>query len=188
MNQNMNMDSLNKVINTYKKSFGIWFPEEVYKWKARITYKSNWNLESNDISNMIAQSFSDAGNLLSSNMYFPYRMMKEFSEKEPETVRSMFYNLYDETVDLLMRIKAFINSANELLNKYWDPGKNHYQDLHAISVYLAFEFPNKYFIYKPSVSRKICSYLDCDIVSDDRVQMFINYISVCNEFKTISFK
>ena len=180
MYQNINIDKLNKVINTYKKSFNIWFPEEVYKWKARKTYKEKWNLESNDILNMITQSFSDAGNLLMSNMYFPFGMIKGFAEKEPETVRSMFFNLYDETVDLLMRIKSFINTSNELLTKYWDPGKNHYQDLHAISVYLAFEYPNKYYIYKPSVSRKICSYLECNIASDDRVQTYINYINVCD--------
>ena len=185
MNQNLNMENLNKVISTYKKAFNIWFPDEVYKWKASKTYKENWNLEANDILDMINKSFADTGNLLMSNMYFPFGMIKGFAEKEPEKVRSMFSNLYDETVDLLMRIKAFINSSNELLNKYWDSGKNHYQDLHAISVYLAFEFPNKYYIYKPSVSRKICSFLDCDISSDDRVQMYINYIEVCNKVRTI---
>ena len=185
MNQGINMDKLNKVMTTYKKAFNIWFPDEVYKWKARKTYKANWNIDSNNMSNMIAKSFSDAGNLLSSNMYFPYGMIKEFSEKEPDTVRNMFNNLYDENIDLLMRIKAFINSSNELLNKYWDSSKNHYQDLHAISVYLSFEFPNKYFIYKPSVSRKICSYIDCDINSEDRVQMYINYIDVCNNVREI---
>jgi len=185
MNQEINIENLNKILKAYKKSFNIWFPDEVYKWKASKTYKENWNLESDDILDMITKSFSDTGNLLMSNMYFPFGMIKGFAEKEPEKVRSMFYNLYDETVDLLTRIKSFINSSNELLNKYWDSGKNHYQDLHAISVYLAFEFPNKYYIYKPSVGRKVCNYLDFDISSDDRVQMYVNYVGVCNQVKSI---
>lgn len=185
MKQNLNMDKLNKVINTYKKSFDIWFPDEVYKWKASKTYKENWNLDSDDFLGMMNKAFADTNNLLMSNMYFPFGMIKSFTEKEPDKVKSMFLNLYDESIDLLVRIKSFINSSNELLNKYWDSGKNHYQDLHAISIYLAFEFPTKYYIYKPSVSKKICKYLDCDLTSEDRIQMYINYIDVCNEVKKV---
>lgn len=185
MNNNLNIDNLIKVIKTYKKSFDRWFPEEVYKWKASKTFNENWNIESNDILDMITRSFADSGNLLSSNMYFPFGMLKGFAEKEPETVRNMFNNLYDENIDLLMRIKSFINTSNELLAKYWDSGKNHYQDLHAISVYLSFRYPNKYFTYKPSVSKKICKFLDCDITNEDRVQVYINYVEVCSIVKQI---
>lgn len=185
MNNNLNIDNLIKVIKTYKKSFAIWFPEEVYKWKASKTFYKNWDLDSDDILDMITRSFADSGNLLSSNMYFPFGMLKGFAEKEPETVRNMFNNLYDESIDLLMRIKSFINTSNELLGKYWDSGKNHYQDLHAISVYLALRFPSKYFTYKPSVSKKICKFLDCDISNEDRVQVYINYVKVCSIVKQI---
>ena len=101
MNNNLNIDNLIKVIKTYKKSFDRWFPEDVYKWKASKTYKENWNLDSDDVLDMINKAFADTNNLLMSNMYFPFGMIKGFTEKEPETVRSMFYNLYDETVDLL---------------------------------------------------------------------------------------
>ncbi len=184
MKQNINIDKLNKIISTYKKSFNIWFQEEKYKWKARKTYKANWNLESNNLLEMITQSFSDTENLLTSNRYYPLGMIKEFAEKEPQTVRKMFYDLYDEKIDLSIRIKKFKNMSNDLLNRY-NPGKNHFQDLHAISVYLSFEFPSKYFMYKLSVNRRICNYLDCDIASDDKIQMYINYISVCNTVREV---
>ena len=46
MNNNLNIDNLVKVIKTYKKSFDIWFPEEVYKWKASKTFSKNWDIES----------------------------------------------------------------------------------------------------------------------------------------------
>ena len=185
MKGNINIVNLNKVLTTYKKSFKIWFPDELYKWKASKTFNENWNLETEDILDMISRAFSDAGNLLTSNMYFPLGMLKSFTEKEPETVRNMFNSLFDDSIDLSMRIKAYINNSNELLNKYWDPGKNHFQDLHAISVYLAFRFPNKYYMFKPSVSKKICQYLDCSISSEDRVQTYINYIEVCNEVREL---
>lgn len=185
MNNNVNIDNLKKIISAYKKSFNIWFQDEVYKWKASKTFNENWDLNDENILDMVIRSFSDAGNLLSSNMYFPFGMIKGFAEREPDTLKKMFYNLYDESLDLSIRIRTFINTSNELLNKYWDSSKNHYQDLHAISVYLAFRFPNKYYIYKPSVGKKICSYLDCDISNEDRIQMFIDYIKVCNSVKEL---
>ena len=185
MNQNIDIEKLSKVLKTYKKALNIWLPDEIYKWKASKTFAENWNLETEDILDMINKSFSNTGNLLNSNMYFPLGMLKGFAEKEPETVRNMFSDLFDESSDLLMRIKAYINTSNELLIKYWDSGKNHYQDLHAISVYLAFRFPEKYYIYKPSVSKKICNYLNCDISSEDRVQVYINYVNVCNLVKNL---
>lgn len=181
MNEKINIEKLNKVLNTYKKSFAIWFPNEIYKWKAVKLFNENWNIENKDILDTISRSFEEAGNLLSSNMYFPFGMLKGFAEKEPNTIREMFNNLYDENKDLEKRINEFINSSNELLNKYWDSSKNHYQDLHAISVYLSFKYPDKYYIYKPSVSKKICKYLEHDIFSDDKVQVYINYIQVCKK-------
>ena len=39
MNQEINIENLNKILKAYKKSFNIWFPDEVYKWKASKTYK-----------------------------------------------------------------------------------------------------------------------------------------------------
>ena len=183
MNQDFNTNNLDKVLKTYKKSFNIWFPEEVYKWKAVKTYKENWDINNESILDMITRAFSDTGNLLMSNMYFPFGMIKGFAEKEPETTRTMFNNLFDESIELTMRIKSFINSSNELLNKYWDSGKNHYQDLHAISVYLAFEFPDKYYIYKTSVSKKISKYLGADINDEDRIQVYANYVKLCNKVR-----
>lgn len=185
MSQNIIIDNYKKVLNAYKKSFNNWFPEEVYKWKARKTFVENWNLESDDIYDMVTRSFRDTENLLTANMYLPYGMIKSFAEKEPNTVRDMFQILFNEDVDLKSRINEFNNISNNLLNKYWEPGRHDYQDLHAISVYLSFKYPEKYYIYKPTVSKKICKFFGCDISSDDKIQTFINYLNVCNSVRNI---
>ena len=31
MDNNLNIENLNKILKVYKKSFDIWFPSEVYK-------------------------------------------------------------------------------------------------------------------------------------------------------------
>ncbi len=53
--------------------------------------------------------------------------------------------LYNESLPLAERYEAFRDGFDGYVKPL---GKNHYQDLHAVSVYLSFEYPEKYFIYK----------------------------------------
>ena len=118
MNQDFNTNNLDKVLKTYKKSFNIWFPEEVYKWKAVKTYKENWDINNESILDMITRAFSDTGNLLMSNMYFPFGMIKGFAEKEPETTRTMFNNLFDESIELTMVQESQLHIHKYIGNEY----------------------------------------------------------------------
>lgn len=96
----------------------------------------------------------DGGNLLTSAMYYPYRMMYTFAQREPETVRALFRGLFDEDKPLSLRYARFRDGCDACLERYrnaepaHDKAKNHYQDLRAVSVYLTFEFPDKYYLYK----------------------------------------
>ena len=75
----------------------------------------------------------------------------EYAHNFPEETRQGFIALYDETVPLLERIQKFIETAEELNKKFFGDKaaeKKHYQDLHAISVYLTFRYPEKYYFYK----------------------------------------
>ena len=56
--------------------------------------------------------------------------------------------LYNESIPLAQRYVDFRAAFDEF---YKPQGLNHYQDLHAISVYLTFEYPDKYYIYKYKV-------------------------------------
>ena len=76
------------------------------------------------------------------------KMIKEFAEKEPETVRQMFKNLFDENKDLYDRIVSFKVQSKQLVNKYWDPGKSDFQTENTITTYLWLRYPDKYYIYK----------------------------------------
>lgn len=97
---------------------------------------------------MYAEAFKEAHNLLAANMYWPYKMVITFAEKEPAKVRELFKMLYNESIPLAQRYVDFRAAFDEF---YKPQGLNHYQDLHAISVYLTFEYPDKYYIYKYKV-------------------------------------
>lgn len=153
-----NTMSIDDVLSRYKADFERIWKEERYKWAAVKHYKDTWKIDAPDFASMLAEGFSKAasgpGALLAGGMYYPYKMITAFAREDPETVRSMFLQLYDESLPLAFRYTEFRAGCDKCLAAYrgnWEDRskiQNHYQDLRAISVYLSFEYPDTYFLYK----------------------------------------
>ncbi len=145
------------IIEKYKDNFAAIDKDERYKWQAIATYKKFWNMDAPDFATMLNSAFKDTANLLRSGNYYPYKMLKVFAEKEPEQVRSLFKILYNENLPFEERRSKF----QEGFIEYYKPQKlSHYQDLHAISVYLTCEYPDKYYIYKYSIVKDFIKKID----------------------------
>ena len=151
-------DKIKYIIRHYKDNFDTVNNQERYKWEAVKWYKQNWDINAIDFAKMLSVAFEKAGNLLASGMYYAYRMLVEYATANPEKVRSLFKDLYNENISLPERYDSFRNGFDEYISELKNQtGKeyNHYQDLHAISVYLFFEYPERYFIYKSSMYTKM---------------------------------
>lgn len=138
-------EKIKDIIQSYKENFVEIDKGERYKWKAFAYYKKHWQIEAEDFVSMLTESLKAASNLLAGGMYYPYKMVVDYAKGEPETVRGLFRMLYDESLPLSERILRF----RESFEKHYSTKKlNHYQDIRAISVYLSFEYPEKYYLYK----------------------------------------
>ena len=145
------------IIQHYVDNFAEVNKQERYKWEAQHWYKQHWDINAANFAEMLKEAFSKEGNLLDSGRNsLAYTMLCKFAEEDPERVRSAFSLLYDEATPLEDRVTSFTAEfekwAKEMKDR--DPSRskklNDYQDLHAVSVYLSFEYPEKYFIYKAS--------------------------------------
>ena len=144
------------VVSLCKTDFDRIWADEKYKWIAAKHYKDTWDINAPDFASMLTDAFSQTYNLLAGGMYYAYKMICEFARQDPETVRGMFQTLYSEDIPLEVRYKEFRAGCDRCLEKYrasrpeTEQSKvlNHYQDLRAVSVYLSFEFPDTYFLYK----------------------------------------
>ena len=148
LKENKYGEKLREIVNAYKADFKRINEEERYKWEAVKHYKDNWDIDALDFADMVERAFAKTFNLLTSGQYFPLRMVKEISRDHPEEIRKLFKMLYDETLPLSKRFDDFRNEFDVFVE---ERNLNHYQDLHAISVYLTFEYPEKYYIYKYGV-------------------------------------
>ncbi len=171
-------EKIKSIISEYKKSFSAVNADERYKWEAIKCYKENWNINADNFADMLKSSFKQAYNLLNAGMYFPRRMLEAYAEEAPEVVRELFRNLYDEKRPFIERYMEFRAG----FDKRWPPkGLNHYQDMRAVSVYISFEYPEKYFMYKYKMYKAFkeeIGYTETTGNKDDEWK-WNNYLNVC---------
>jgi hypothetical protein len=152
---------LNNVLNGFVLEFDKhWNPDindEEYKWRAIATFQKNWDIDATDFVGMLRKAIPYKTNLLTSANYFPGGMLvNDLAGADPDEVRSMFRELYDESTSLNERVFSFSNRAEGIRKKYGnEKWKSHFQDARAISTYLWLRYPDKYYIYKYGVYLKV---------------------------------
>lgn len=181
---------LKEALVEYKKRFvQTQWPEEKYKWEAVKCFQLNWNIHSNDFTNMLKQALSQTGNLLASQNHFPLKMIEHFAEIAQEEVRAMFIELFDESKDIYARIDCFKRKSDSLLEEYGDNVKQHYQDENAICTYLWLRYPDIYYIYKFSEIQAVSQQLESNYTFkrgdyEDNIRHFLSlYNEICAELQ-----
>lgn len=175
-------DNVNsKILSRYRSELPSFWKDEKYKWEAVKWFQDKWDIDAEDFSEMFVEATKKHVNLLSSGNYFPIGMILEFATLYASRTREMFRVLFDESRDLSERIAFFTSEAEsirQLGNGKWN---NHYQDLHAISVYLTFMYPNKYFIYKYTELKKTIDALgdDFSFTNKTKPEFLIRVFDYC---------
>lgn len=182
---------LHDVLVKYKKFLSTkdWGKEELYKWKAIKTFQDNWNLDADNFSEMLERSLSETKNLLDTRYNFPRAMIVRMAEWAPNEVRYMFGALFNENDDVCARIEEFKQTSLTIFQKYNHGEGNHFQDEHAISVYLWLQFPNKYYIYQYGIVKEAASRLNTGLIFkqgqyQENMRIFYSfYDELCNLLK-----
>ena len=140
------------ILENYKTYFLTGWKTEKYKWEAIKYFQKHWKIEAKNFGDMFKEATSKTKNLLASSRKYPREMIILFAEADGEKVRQMFRDLFDESLDLTVRINNFQSLSEEIRNKYnngtW---RKHYQNTNVISTYLWLMYPDKYYIYKYTV-------------------------------------
>lgn len=174
------MDDLLNQYSQLLKSQGD--PGEAYKWEAINHFQTHWNIEAENFEEMFSEAFRKRGNLMYQNSWgFISKAVTHF----PEQVRQMFSALYDESILLAERIKAFQAAAEKILPDLKKAvGKENFntqQDERTISVYLVFRYPENYYLYKNSVYKRLCIVMGVKTASAGN--RFVHYMQLAEEVK-----
>ena len=180
--------TIREVLDYYKKDFVKYWEEEKYKWVAVQHFQDNWNIEAADFASMLEESISQAYNLLQGGMYYASKMLCTLAKQDPEKMRSLFRLLYNENLPLVDRLQPFRTGCDELLEEFRqtssepEKAKNHYQDLRALCVYLSFEYPEKYFLFKYRMYtgfRKLIDFKETSQEKGSEIRKYDNYARMC---------
>lgn len=175
---------IQRIISRYKESFDIWFPQEMYKWRAVQCFQRHWDLKSDDFAVMLGNSLAQAHDLLDTKYAYPSRMITYFAEKEPVMVRDMFQALLDSEKNVVERIQNFKQSSDRLLAIYRrEKSMNeHYQSSSAICTYLFLAQPTQHFLYQSGKLKCFLAetHLNTHITIEDEEFVF-SYRKVANQ-------
>lgn len=181
----LNTVVLDNIISEYIDGFDS-RKNELFKWKAVKHFQENWDIDAADFASMLKNSLSKTDTLLTTRYALTAGMILNFAKADSEATREMFRNLFDESVDLARRVKAFIESSEVMRKKYGEKEwKSHFQNVNAISTYLWLRFPNKYFIYKYTVARAVAEKLDSNFKRESKgaVEGLINAYRLYDEIR-----
>lgn len=158
----INKEKLSELISEYMNHFPKHWENEKFKWEAIKIFHDNWDIDAEDFIDMFMRATEKTYGLLASVNSFPRGMIKSFATYEPQTVRQMFIDLFDERKSVTERIDQFRKSSDELRAKHDDIWQSHYQTENAITTYLWLMYPDKYYIYKYSEVKAFTTELESD--------------------------
>jgi hypothetical protein len=189
------MNDFTILIEAYQRNWKKIHLYEDYKWIAIKHFQEVFDINAKNFEENLKEAFSKAKNLLDSGKYFPLGMLFRLVEHRPEETRELLRALYNEDVPLAERIIRFKQRFDEITKELlsareisdWDKylgGKkiNEYQDDRAISVYLAFRYPAKYYIFKFTEFKKSANRLRYDFkVKKGYSENIFEFQRFCNQ-------
>lgn len=164
---------------------------EIYRWESLFCFRENWDIDAQDFAAMYDRSLQSTRSrrLWKRESWTPKEIMLKFCAMQPEFVRSMFKNLFDEEKPVESRISKFRFCCDDLLEEYRERNKrsienNHYHDdFQMVMLYLAFRFPEKYTLYDYPAFSKTMNLLGIpDIPNPYDIERFIKLTKILNTF------
>lgn len=166
--------------------------QRLYIWESQRIFQQNWDMDADDWPAMYdgALQNSQTKRLWKREAYEPKRMMLELARMQPDFVRHMFFDLFNEEKELEGRVGRFVYYCDMLLQEYKDKhprsiDNNHYHDddYGMVSLYLAFRYPDQYTLYEPDAFRQLLQKLGSgDIPRANDMERFAKVMKTLYKF------
>ncbi len=117
------------------------------------TWKANWNIEGKNLSEIYNKSLQSnvSARLWGGSVNSPKSMMIILLEKEEEFMRSTFRDLFNETLDIGLRLDRFGFHTDQVFRPLQSKDPKHVSHFHndreILCLYLALEYPDKYCLF-----------------------------------------
>ena len=188
------MIDLAQLIEEYQKNWK-WSHQikiEGYKWLAFSRFQREFDIskEWQEFAEMLKRATDKANNLLNDGHFMARDTLVQNAMVTPDRVKALFVNLYDEDESLEQRIidfkKSFANLNRDNISTFGikTSAAQCHQSTRAISVYLSFRYPDRYFLYFAKMYRIFAEktgypYID----KSNDIEKLLDYFAMCREVK-----
>lgn len=144
--------------------------DEGYKWRAETCFKANWDINTDDFSEMYQAAMKEAGSLIDNAAEQPVEGIRMLlsHEEEVETVRQCFRDLYIKDDGNLsarqQRIDIFRDKINACISRYEGESGKYFQTMNSVIYYLNLWQPEENYIFK---SAEATAWAGCLEFEDD---------------------
>lgn len=156
----MQLQKIQQFIADYRN----WLPSRpaegrLYYWETQARWQAHWDLNAPDLRPGYTAGLENSHTRRpwKREGYEPKRMMLAFMDMEPEFVRTMFRDLFNENKEVSGRADRFVFYCDQLLLQYRERfplriDTSHYHDdgYEIVSLYLCLQFPLLYTPYQAS--------------------------------------
>lgn len=184
----MDKNNLHKIFQKYIDKFEYINNDknnENYKWEIAYEFQS-FDLDAEDFVAELTRLSKISVNLFDSIGSTPFAALIAFAKNEPETVRKMFIDLYeDDGGDLTVRqrkIDAFIDLGEKLRLKYFPDSYLYKNDQRSAMQFLFLRFPDQNYAYKATQAKSFADSIgffdDWGSMSNFKIDV---YYRLCNQ-------
>lgn len=136
------MSAIEKVIDKYIEEFPNRWNKQKYLWEAVAHFQKYWDIEATDFALMFEKAtektndYLNNNHLLEANGFRPRKNIIKLAKMDGKSVQNMFITLYDESIDMFVRVEKFINDWDELAKRSKSKMRV-YQELVDVSIYIS---------------------------------------------------
>jgi hypothetical protein len=154
------------LINKYKDQFISFLSEKdlltnAFYFEIIDNWKANWNIEGSELSRIFDASLQSkvSARLWGGSVNSPKSLMIRLIEQEEEFMRASFRDLFNEKLDLGLRLDRFGFHADQVFAPIQkkDPKfiSHFHHDREILCLYLALEYPNEYCLFDYPIFTKM---------------------------------
>jgi hypothetical protein len=150
--------------------------DELYKWELIEAFRVRPNLEAEDLLSELKKiNFSNL--IYGPGIGVIYHLARERSEP----YRQCLHRLFDESVELQIRIERFTSTAYQLYREIEsDPKRQSHHDERTIATLLTYHDPYRYAFYKDSFYRTLCKVIGEKPA--DPGKKYVDYLAIVDRF------
>jgi hypothetical protein len=185
------------IINEYKDNFKSYISSNTemsnaFYFEVIRNWQSNWNLEKSNISETYDKSLQSkvSARLWGGSVNSPKSMMILLLNREEEFMRSTFRDLFNETLDIGLRLDRFAFHTDQVFRPLQSKNPKYVSHMHndreILCLYLSLQYPEKYCLFNyPSFHKMMEIFQSRNIPTKVEVE---RYYKSCRGIKNLLCK